>query len=684
MGSSSMWRKAKLALGLNLSSCVYPPGMSDDDSRVVNVAARGSGRRSLLLSRSGCDSSKVGFQRTCSICLNKMKQGGGQAVFTAECSHSFHFHCIAMNIKFGNQICPVCRAKWKEVPSEASLLINPPQGQRDDLLAVMARRRDHANRRDSVPLFQFPEPSLFDDDGSLDQPSSEPERDPSCGVADGGRSSRVQIKLYPEVSVLPRATSCGDFSFLVNVKAARTNGRTIGGNCRASVDLVTVIDISGSMAGTKLALLKRAMGFVIQNLSSNDRLSVVAFSSTARRLFPLCRMSDAGRQQALRAVNSLVATGGTNIAEGLAKGAKVISDRKHKNPVASIILLSDGQDNYAPNDGQLRKGKNNYPHASPSSLGSDAMGFQLPVHTFGFGIDHDAPAMHSISEVSGGTFSFIETEAVIQDAFAQCIGGLLSVVVQELQVRIDCVHPSMQLVALKAGNYPGHILLDGRAGVIDGGNLYADEERDFLVSVNIPEEWSIKQEMPLPRVKCSYKDPLTMESVTVSGEEVNIRRAEVPSNEVRVSLEVDRQRNRLGAAEAMSQARALAEQGDLKGAATILENCRQIQSQSISAKSNDRLCIALDAEMKGMQERLSSTHEYRMSGRAYILSGLSSHSWQRATARGDSTERHSLIQAYQTPSMTELITQSQATASVRRPSAMQRSLTSSRSHTKHR
>ncbi|KAG6389754.1 hypothetical protein SASPL_151227 [Salvia splendens] len=35
---------------------------------------------------------------------------------------------------------------------------------------------------------------------------------------------------------------------------------------RAPVDLVTVLDISGSMAGTKLALLKRAMGFVIQNL----------------------------------------------------------------------------------------------------------------------------------------------------------------------------------------------------------------------------------------------------------------------------------------------------------------------------------------------------------------------------------------------------------------------------------
>uniref|UniRef100_A0A0E0DCU0 Uncharacterized protein n=1 Tax=Oryza meridionalis TaxID=40149 RepID=A0A0E0DCU0_9ORYZ len=40
--------------------------------------------------------------------------------------------------------------------------------------------------------------------------------------------------------------------------------------------------------------------------------------------------------------------------------------------------------------------------------------------------------MHTIAEVTGGTFSFIENEAAIQDGFAQCIGGQLSVAVQEL------------------------------------------------------------------------------------------------------------------------------------------------------------------------------------------------------------------------------------------------------------
>ncbi|XWS07964.1 hypothetical protein CRYUN_Cryun41cG0036200 [Craigia yunnanensis] len=83
-------------------------------------------------------------------------------------------------------------------------------------------------------------------------------------------------------------------------------------------------------------------------------------------------------------------------------------------------------------------------------------------------------------------------------------------------------------------------------------------------------------------------------------------------------------------------------------------------SDTVSAKSHDRLCVTLDAELKEMQERMASRYVYEASGRAYILSGLSLHSWQRATARGDSTDGSSLIQAYQTPSMVEMLTRSQA------------------------
>ncbi|KHG21439.1 Uncharacterized protein F383_28094 [Gossypium arboreum] len=683
----SKWRRVKLSLGLNL--CAYLPRTTDGDDDGDYHPLPSSERLSdaallppsnwenmvrcrtttplpsshcLRLPKSLSKSSSKSSKQTCSICLTKMKQGDGHAIFTAECSHSFHFHCVASH---DNQVCPVCRSKWKEIPIRSPVL-DPGGWSRNDALMDVAHRLLVPQRNLNQWHIRGPEPGVFNDDESLDHLPVIAE---SNNTLDNTSDTTIKIETYPEVSTAPRSHSYDDFTILVHLKAAVMaairNPSLSGGQVnllqsrspRAPVDLVTLLDISGSMSGTKLALLKRAMGFLIQNLGCNDRLSVIAFSSNARRLFPLRRMSDIGQQQALRAVNSVIANGGTNIAEGLRKGAKVMEDRTEKNPVSSIILLSDGQDTV--NGVRPNSSYPNYGSLVPISIRSgDNREFQIPVHTFGFGTDHDASLMHSISEISGGTFSFIETETMIQDALAQCIGGLLSVVVQELQVCVKCMNPNLCLSSLKAGSYRSHVSADGKTGLIDVGDLYADEERDFLVSVKVPAE-SSQCETSLLKVKCVYRDPLTKEMTSTEGGVVRIQRPKIAGQE-EVSIEVDRQRNRFRAADAMVEARTAAEQGDLAGAVSILENCQRVLSETVSAKSRDRLWVALDAELKEMEERMVSRHVYEVSGRAYILSGLSSHSWQRATTRGDSTDGSSLVQAYQTPSMVEMLTQSQA------------------------
>lgn len=613
-----------------------------------------------------------------------MKPGYGHAIFTAECTHSFHFHCITSNVKHGNQICPVCRAKWKEIPFQgpASDLsrgiprIDPVNWPQDDAWMTVLRQIPPPRVDVSRPitsLFHTPEPVIFDDDESLDHHHQSDISKNRGSVEDQTSNNNcigmLEVKTYPEVPAVKRSKSHDNFSVLIHLKAPLPSGGQNGNgnqtllpvseNSRAPVDLVTVLDVSGSMAGTKLALLKRAMGFVVQNLGPSDRLSVIAFSSTARRLFPLRCMTDTGRQQALQAVNSLVSNGGTNIAEALRKGTKVLMDRKWKNPVCSIILLSDGQDTYTVTSPGGIHPRTDYQSLLPISIRrNNGAGLHIPVHTFGFGADHDAASMHSISEISGGTFSFIEAESVIQDAFAQCIGGLLSVVVQELHVRVNCVHPSLQLGSIKAGSYRTSMMADARMGTIDVGDLYAEEERDFLVTMNIPVDES-SNVMSLVKVGCLYRDPITKEIVNLNEAiEVTIQRPEVAGQLV-VSMEVDRQRNRLRAAEAMSEARVAAENGDLAGAVSILESCRRALSETASARAGDRLCVALSVELKEMQERMGNRRAYEESGRAYVLSGLSSHSWQRATARGDSTDSTSLLQSYQTPSMVDMVTRSQ-------------------------
>ncbi|CDY27188.1 BnaA09g36140D [Brassica napus] len=59
---------------------------------------------------------------------------------------------------------------------------------------------------------------------------------------------------------------------------------------------------------------------------------------------------------------------------------------------------------------------------------------------------------------------------------ANCIGGLLSV------VEIECVHPVLRIGSVKAGSYR----FDSSTGTIGVGDLYAEEERNFLVNLDVP------------------------------------------------------------------------------------------------------------------------------------------------------------------------------------------------------
>ncbi|PKA55079.1 RING-H2 finger protein ATL70 [Apostasia shenzhenica] len=672
---SNMWKKAKFALGLNL--CVSLPKTRDDEDKPWSAVERTSDVST---------ATDAASTKTCAICLGNMKAGHG-AIFTAECSHAFHFSCIASNVKYGNHVCPVCRAKWKEIPfpdpissefPHGRTRVNPINWVQDDGTVTLLRRLprvDSSNRRHHLScLFSQSEPNIYDDD------------DPVVFLAEASKDSEttsdrtVHIKAYPEFPSLAKTASEESFTILIHLKAPSAVARpgSFGSlntglpalqPSRAPVDLVTVLDISGSMAGTKLALLKRAMGFVIQNLGPADRLSVIAFSSTARRLFPLRRMSESGRQNALQAVNSLVSSGGTNIAEGLRKGAKVIEERKEKNSVCSVILFSDGQDTYTMSStgSGVNRTIPDYQSLVPPSIRGGA-DHQIPVHAFGFGADHDSNSMHTISDISGGTFSFIEADSVIQDAFAQCIGGLLSVVVQELQVVVECMHAGVKLAPIRSGSYASQVV-DGLKGSISVGDLYADEERDFLVSLSVPPV-STEEEILLVEVGCCYRDPLSKEIVSLVGQQVSVERPESVAGGS-MSIEVDRERNRVRATEAMNEARSAADRGGLSEAVLVLESERRMIRESLAGRSGDRLCVSLDAELKEMQQRMQSRQRYEESGRAYVLSGLSSHSWQRATARGDSTDSTSLVHAYQTPSMVDMLQRSQtllsSPSSPRRP-----------------
>ena len=226
-------------------------------------------------------------------------------------------------------------------------------------------------------------------------------------------SRNVQVKLIPECAVVSVSRTHETYALVLRVKAPPPpRPRPPSGSCnnngvplldpsqRAPIDLVTVLDVSGSMIGAKLHMLKRAMRLVISSLGPADRLSIVAFSGTPQRHLPLRRMTAQGQRVARRIIDRLVCGQGTCVGDALRKATKILEDRRERNSVASVMLLSDGQDE------RVQTGNKTNQRKSSSHVSSTRFAhIEIPVHAFGFG--------------QKGGFSHEPAE----DAFAKCVGG---------------------------------------------------------------------------------------------------------------------------------------------------------------------------------------------------------------------------------------------------------------------
>ncbi|XP_074319493.1 E3 ubiquitin-protein ligase WAVH1-like isoform X2 [Silene latifolia] len=161
------------------------------------------------------------------------------------------------------------------------------------------------------------------------------------------------------------------------------------GDQRGGVDIVAVLDVSGSMGGKKLQKLKSSMKFLLKKLDPIDRLSIVTFSSDATRLCPLTGMTKNGQAKIEKLINELDARGGTNISSGLQTALSVLAQRRHSDGrTTAIMLMSDGQDR-------------------PSTVDVSS----VAVYTFGLGNDHDSQLLQEIASKSDkGTYSIADVE----------------------------------------------------------------------------------------------------------------------------------------------------------------------------------------------------------------------------------------------------------------------------------
>ena len=196
------------------------------------------------------------------------------------------------------------------------------------------------------------------------------------------------------------------------------------------VDLICIVDVSGSMSGDKIKLVRESLKYLVNLMKEEDNFALVEFESKAKVVNNFTKMAEENKTLLMKNIDNLKAYGGTNILDGLKKALDLITDDYSSGErIASLILLSDGQDNYYYNmvddyflDYIEDTGKENY---------------IFTLHTFGYGNDHDAKLMESIANVKNGGFFFIQRLTDLLNAYLQIYGSLSTVFAVNVHLTIQ-------------------------------------------------------------------------------------------------------------------------------------------------------------------------------------------------------------------------------------------------------
>ncbi|KAG6478966.1 E3 ubiquitin-protein ligase WAV3-like [Zingiber officinale] len=582
----------------------------------------------------------------CRICSQSLKASQEMPVFTAECSHAFHFPCIAAHVRsHGGLACPVCSAAWRQAPFLSA--VHRREERTEPRMAGEAENQN-PNRRssgvgrsgtvkgsrvavadassakvyhDDEPLLLAPKtnqagggrfnpiPEAADEDDKNEESGDQGELHGLLQSTPKSRVGGVHVIVMPQAALLSEGRRHRNYVVAIKVKAPplRSAPLLYQTRGRAPVDLVTVLDVSQGMTGEKLQMLKRAMLLVVSSLAPADRLSMVAFSASvgAKRLLPLRRMSRQGQRAARQIVERLVVVGGeigaaTTVGDALRKATKVLEDRRERNPVATIMLLSDaGQQQHLCEQGQSNESNIHISDETGGTGFGDLRPHSLSTTTTAVATTRFAHLEIPLEDADGAEDALQRSQGPSEDAFIKCVGGLVSVVMQDVRLQLMFLSGEICAVYPTSGGC-GDVVIGSGSSVLRMGDLYAEEERELLVELRVPLPAMAETSNNHHQLtaKCNYCDPTTHE-LSFGDEQV----LPLPPLCPELGGGSLRLRNVFVSTRAIAESRRLAELSDYNTAHHLLSSARMLLLQSASEVQDHHLVRNLDAELAELQQR---------------------------------------------------------------------------------
>ncbi len=268
---------------------------------------------------------------------------------------------------------------------------------------------------------------------------------------------------------------------------------------RPAICIIPCIDISGSMAGSKIDFAKKSVLKLIDHLRPTDYCGVVAFESSVYDVARPEQLANGAKDKIKSAVSKLGPRGGTNFSGGLLRALELVKDLDlPEGTILRIIMFTDGQANegVAVKTDQLVK-------LLEANRG------RVTVSAFGYGAGADQALLTAFSTAGKGNYAFIAEPDAALSAFGTELGGLLSTYATDLVIEVAPLN----------GHQIVEVVSDVDAEEENTGevtikipDILAEEVRHLVLSVKFAE-----QKQAFPRQVNAFDVKLTYATISADG-----------------------------------------------------------------------------------------------------------------------------------------------------------------------
>lgn len=161
----------------------------------------------------------------------------------------------------------------------------------------------------------------------------------------------------------------------------------------------------------------------------------------------------------------------TNVPHLLYTGLDVVLQRKLRNPLSGMVLVSDAADTTR--------------RAQMDLVLARAEAANIPIHSFGYGRSHDPASLWLMSNHTSGTYTFVKDWYDLRDCLAGCIGGMMSIGIANMKMHVKIVDGQRFRIRKISGGPTAILSSDGRDVDVEIGEVRYGERKEMLVELEL-------------------------------------------------------------------------------------------------------------------------------------------------------------------------------------------------------